>query len=178
MKRLRTFIIAGVLAFGLVACGGGEVGSDTTDGDTPVSSPDTTAPDTTSPDSTVPDGSTTLPEEPIGPTTPTLEDKPVPVGWIEGPFTVEGADVLVMESFPIQVRLDVSGTLPTPCNEPFWRITDDGTTIAVELLTATDPDLACVQVIEEVELQIPLGSWAGEERTVELNGEVVGEFSS
>lgn len=182
MRTLRIFIMAGVLAVGLVACGGGEVvGSDSTDGDTPVTSPDTTSPDTTSPDttapdSTVPDGSTTLPAEPSGPTT--LEDKPVLVGWIEGPFMVEGADVMVMESYPIQVRLDVSGTVPTPCNEAFWRITDDGTTIGVELLTATDPDLACVQVIEEVELQIQLGSWAGEERTVELNGEVVGQFSS
>jgi hypothetical protein len=91
---------------------------------------------------------------------------------------VEGSDLLIMESFPIQVRLDVSGSVPTPCNEPFWRITDDGTTLSVELFTATDPDLACTQVIAEKEVQIPLGSWAGESRTVTLNGEEVGVFES
>lgn len=172
-------IMLGAMALTLAACGGGDVITEPTDGDTPVTSPDATTPDT-SPDTTIaPDPGSTEP-----PTTdPAFQgEAPVdslpPVGWIEGPFFVEGFDLLIMESYPIQVRLDVSGSVPTPCNEPFWRITDDGTTLSVELFTATDPDLACTQVIAEKEIQIPLGSWAEESRTVVLNGEEVGAFES
>lgn len=166
--KLAAFV---VMALTLVACGGGDVITEPTDGDTPVTSPDTTvAPNpgsTSTPDTTEPDFQGTPPE-----------DNPAPVGWPEGPFFVEGTDLLIMESYPIQVRLDVSGTVPTPCNEPFWRITDDGETLAVELFTASDPEMACIQVISDVEIQIPLGSWAGESRSVELNGAVVGSFES
>ena len=171
-------IMLGAVAVVVAACGGGEVITEPTDGDAPVTSPDTTTPDA-SPDTTIaPDPGSTEPS-----TDPTFRgEAPVDslpsVGWIEGPFFVEGSDLLIMESFPIQVRLDVSGTVPTPCNEPFWRITDDGTTLSVELFTATDPDLACIQVIGEKEAQIELGSWAGESRTVVLNGEEVGAFES
>ncbi len=171
-------ITLGTMAVVLAACGGGEVITEPTDGDTPVTSPDETTPDT-SPDTTIaPDPGSTEPS-----TDPTFEgEAPVdslpPVGWIDGPFFVDGPDLLIMESFPIQVRLDVSGSVPTPCNEPFWRITDDGTTLSVDLFTATNPDFACTQVIAEQEVQIPLGSWAGESRTVLLNGEEVGAFES
>jgi hypothetical protein len=172
-------ILVVTVAVVVAACGGGEVITEPTDGDTPVTSPDTTAPDP-APDTTIaPDPGSTEP-----PTTdPTFEGEPPvdslpPVGWIEGPFFVEGSGLLIMESYPIQVRLDVSGSVPTPCNEPFWRIIDDGSTLSVELFTATDPDLACTQVIAEKEVQIPLGSWAGESRTVLLDGEEAGAFES
>jgi hypothetical protein len=168
-NRLAALVMISVA---LTACGGGDVITEPTDGgDTPVTSPDTTiAPDpgsTTTPDTTVPDFQGQMPEDSLP-----------PLGWMEGPYFVDGADLVIMESFPIQVRLDVTGTVPTPCNDPFWRITDDGSTLSVELFTATAPDIACSQVIDERNVQIPLGSWAGESRTVELNGEVVGEFES
>lgn len=172
-------ILVVTVAVVVAACGGGEVITEPTDGDTTVTSPDTTIPDPATPDSTiVPDPGSTEPSttDPVGGEAPV--DSLPPVGWIEGPFFVEGSDLLIMESYPIQVRLDVSGSVPTPCNEPFWRITDDGTTLAVELFTATDPDLACTQVIAEKEVRIPLGSWAGDSRTVVLNGEEVGAFES
>ena len=165
--KLAVFV---AIALALAACGGGDVITDPTGGDTPVSSPDTTVapgPGTTS------TPGTTAPVEGSPP-----EDNPAPIGWLEGRFFVEGVDLVIMESYPIQVRLDVSGTVPTPCNEPFWRITDDRETLAVELFTASDPDVACAQVIADAEIQIPLGSWAGESRSVELDGELVGSFES
>lgn len=112
-------------------------------------------------------------------TTPTTSapgpDNPVPAGWIESPFEPATLDLLVMESFPMQVRLDVGGDLPTPCHRPFWTVVDDGTTIAVTIVSAAAPDQVCIQVIEPVEFSIPLGDYSTS-RVVTVNGAEIGSF--
>jgi hypothetical protein len=102
-------------------------------------------------------------------------DNPVPAGWIESPFQPTTVDLLVMESFPMQVRLYVAGDLPTPCHQPFWTVVDDGATIAVTIVTATAPDQVCIQVIEPVEFSIPLGDYS-DARVVTVNGAEIGSF--
>ena len=91
--------------------------------------------------------------------------------------TVTGTEIRFLESDPVQVRLIVDADLPTPCHAPVWTVDDDGSTISVLLQASIDADQICVDVIEEVELQIDLGSFpTGSSRSVELNGETVGEF--
>jgi hypothetical protein len=107
-------------------------------------------------------------------TVPPGLDNPVPAGWIESPFQPTTVDLLVM-SFPMQVRLDVGGDLPTPCHQPFWTVVDDGATVAVTIVTATAPDQVCIQVIEPVEFSIPLGDYS-DGRVVSVNGEEIGSF--
>ena len=94
------------------------------------------------------------------------------------PVFVESAALLILESLPIQLRLEVRGQLPTPCNEPRWEVTDDGATIAVTLWSVSDPATSCIQVLEPLELSIPLGTLVTGERTVTLNGETVGAAST
>lgn len=95
-----------------------------------------------------------------------------------GPVFVESVELLVLESFPIQLWLEVDGHLPTPCSEPRWEAHDDGVTIAVTLWSTSDPATACIQVLEPLELSIPLGPLATGRRTVTVNGEVVGTASA
>jgi hypothetical protein len=173
MRRTKVILTA-VSLTALAACGGGTTGGvDTTEAPVSTAVPTDTTGAVLPTDTTRPAPPGSLPD-----TSAPSEDELPPAGWPEAPFMVEGAALVVMESFPIQVRLDVSGSMPTPCHEPYWRIADDGETIAVELFTAADPDLACIQVIEEAEVSIPLGSWPEGSRTVELNGEMVGEFAA
>ena len=94
------------------------------------------------------------------------------------PVFVESTQLLVLESFPIQLRLEVRGQLPTPCNEPRWSLQDDGTTIAVALWSVSDPATSCIQVVEPFDLSIPLGELATGSRAVTLNGEAVGTASA
>jgi hypothetical protein len=101
-----------------------------------------------------------------------------PDGWSLGQAFVSTAQVSVLESFPIQVRLAVEGELPTPCHVAVWEVVDDGETINVVLESAADPDQVCAQVIEPFEVSIDLGSFAEGSRTVTLNGEPVGAFSA
>jgi len=112
---------------------------------------------------------TTLPSPTTGPSSGPIPDDASPV-------FVETTDILLMESFPVQVVLRVTGNLPTPCHEPVWEVVDDGVTIAVALASVADPDVMCTQVLEPFEISIPLGDFESGARVVTLNGEEIGEF--
>ena len=124
---------------------------------------------------------TVSPDEPVGGPGP-VGSIPMPRppidGNIDGEVTITSADLRIMESFPIQVALDVSGEKPTPCHEVFWTVEDTGEIIEIEMISQVASDQACAQVIEPFTIAVPLGSWEGESRDVELNGEAVGSFES
>jgi inhibitor of cysteine peptidase len=99
-------------------------------------------------------------------------------GGVRGPVYVDSTELLMLESYPVKVRLQVSGALPTPCHALQWEVMDpdpDGR-IEVVLFSLADPELACIQVLEPFETSIPLGAFESGSYTVYLNGEGVGEF--
>ncbi len=102
-------------------------------------------------------------------------DNPLPAGWSDGPIFINSAELVVAESFPLQVSIKISAELPTPCNEPYWQIADDGTTLDVTVFTGVNPAAICIQVIQPIEFSIDLGDW-DEARDVLLNGESLGGF--
>lgn len=117
------------------------------------------------------------PDQPVDsgdPPSPTTGPMEVPLD--ASPFFVDSTDILLMESFPVQVALRVNGNLPSPCHQPVWEVEDDGTTIHVTLATIADADRACTQVLVPAELSVPLGSFESGGRTIILNGEEVGDF--
>ena len=106
------------------------------------------------------------------------EPRPPIDGSVDGEVWVTGADVRVMESFPVQIMLDVTGEKPTPCHEIFWTVEDDGDVIEIEMISQVAPEQVCAEVIEPFTIAVPLGSWAGESREIQLNGEIVGSFET
>lgn len=106
------------------------------------------------------------------------EPRPPIDGSVDGEVWVTGADVRIMESFPVQIMLDVTGEKPTPCHEIFWTVEDDGEVIAIEMLSQVGAEQSCAQVIEPFTIAVPLGSWTEESREIELNGEIVGSFET
>lgn len=118
-------------------------------------------------------------DEPIGEPAPVgevPEPRPPIEGNIDGEVRITGADLRIMESYPIQVMMDVSGEKPSPCHEVFWTAEDTGEVIEVVMISQVASDQECAQVIEPFSIAVPLGSWAEEEREVRLNGEIVGSF--
>ncbi|MDA0364936.1 MAG: hypothetical protein O3B31_11100 [Chloroflexi bacterium] len=89
---------------------------------------------------------------------------------------VDFADVLLLESDPVQVVLYVTGNLPTPCHSLARAIADDGTRLDVTLRSRSTAQ-SCMQVLHPFDERIALGSYASGSRTVWLNGERVGEFA-
>jgi len=97
---------------------------------------------------------------------------------LRGPIFVDQAELLIRESFPIQVDLHLSGSLPTPCATLRWTVgePDEQGRIEVEAYSSQDAALACIQVLQEFEESIPLGAYSTGSYSVWLNGERIGEF--
>jgi hypothetical protein len=85
--------------------------------------------------------------------------------------TIENVDVLIAESYPVQVFVHVRGYMPDPC----WEaqppdITEDGARIDIEILAERKTDEICVQVIQDYEENIALGTMEPGTYTVSING--------
>lgn len=99
---------------------------------------------------------------------------------LRGNVFLNEASLVVRESFPPQIALTVQGDLPTPCNQLRADIAapDAENRIEVQLYSVSDPNQACVQVLEPFQEAINLGTFPTGHYTVWVNGEMVGEFDT
>ncbi len=93
---------------------------------------------------------------------------------------MNSADLLLMESFPIQVAMIIRGSLPTPCHNlrVVIKTPDGDNNVDLEAYSVTDPNISCVQVLKSFEASVPMGLFAPGHYTVSVNGERVGEFDA
>jgi hypothetical protein len=95
------------------------------------------------------------------------------------PVHIDSTQILQLESYPVQVVLEVVGQLPDPCHQAVWSVSDpdpDGR-IDVELHSEAPLGLDCIQVLQPMTLRIPIGSFKSGSYVVWLNGDKVGNFS-
>ena len=139
-------------------------------------------------------GEVSYPNEPSYPNAPSYPNEPGSEDASQQPYApqpgdaaltrgevqLDSAEVLVMESFPVQIMLALSGSLPTPCNQ--LRVAtnppDNKNRILIEVYSVIETGQICVQVLEPFEANIGLGSFPAGHYTVWVNGEMVGEFDS
>lgn len=97
-----------------------------------------------------------------------------------GDIFLDSAELLILESYPVQINLVLKGNLPTPCHE--LRVSaaeaDSKNRILVDAYALADPEAVCVQMLQPFEATIPLGSFPAGHYTVWVNGEKIGEFDS
>ncbi|MCB0203983.1 MAG: hypothetical protein KDI55_06090 [Anaerolineae bacterium] len=90
-----------------------------------------------------------------------------------GEAMVENVDVQILESFPVQVHVVVTGYLPDGCttlDEPTTQ--RNGNEFVVTLTTQRPADAMCTQALQSFEVVVPLdveGLPAGQ-YTVDVNG--------
>lgn len=89
-----------------------------------------------------------------------------------GLATVDEIDILILESFPVQVQVIARGNLPDPCTE-IYQITQkkEDNTFFITIKTSRPAD-PCIQIIVPFEVKIPLNVYglpAGI-YTVDVNG--------
>ncbi len=125
---------------------------------------------------------TTVAVEPTQEIPATFTPVPEPTALTEPVFglaTVESVQILLLESFPVQVNVQVSGELPNGCTEIDDIITQTaGTQFDVALTTVQQPDVVCTEAVVPFEEMVPLdvdGLEAGT-YTVTVNG-VQGTFT-
>ena len=114
------------------------------------------------------------PSEPI-PTPSPVDSNPV-----RGNAYLDSAELLTLESFPLQFTLVLKGNLPTPCHQLRVSVsTPDGNNkILVEVYSLSSPDAICAQVLQPFSQNIPLGSFPSGHYTLWVNGEQVAEFEA
>lgn len=108
-----------------------------------------------------------------------LDPIPGEESMIRGTVTINKSDLLIMESYPLQIALEVEGELPSPCHYLRAEVSEPEAQnrIQVDLYSLSDPEVVCIQVLEPFTTNISLGSFQDGNYTVWLNGEQVGEFS-
>jgi len=115
-------------------------------------------------------------DEPVLPFDPKPEDAMLERSTIH----LDYVGLLILESYPVQINLELQGYLPTPCHNMRVSILppDQENRINIEVYSVVDPAMMCIQVIKEFETFVPLGSFSTGHYTVYINGELAGEFDS
>lgn len=95
-----------------------------------------------------------------------------------GEVEIEKTELMIKESYPVQISLYVEGNLPTPCHQLRAEIekTDDGKKVNIHMYSLVHPNEMCAQVLEPFEANIPLGSYQEQGVSFWVNGEKVGEY--
>ena len=134
------------------------------------------------------------PNEPSYPNAPSYPNKPVTDNSNLQPYSpkpedatltrgkvfLDSTEILVMESYPVQIMLVLNGSLPTPCNQLRVEANppDKQNRIQVEAYSVIDPEQMCIQVLDPFDANFGLGSFPTGHYSVWVNGEKVGEFDS
>ena len=97
---------------------------------------------------------------------------------VKGPVFIEHSEIIMKESYPVQVELVLAGNLPTPCN--LLRVVhtepDENGHIEIEAYSVVDLEKMCIQVLEPFTAVIPLGEYTEGTFTLSINNELMGEF--
>jgi len=96
------------------------------------------------------------------------------IAWIDW----DASELLVMESFPMQVALVLRGDLPTPCDELAWEIAEPNSEgeIHITAYATHDPEEVCAALLEPFEQRIELGDFTEGGYSVWVNEGKVGDF--
>lgn len=87
---------------------------------------------------------------------------------------IEEVEALVLESFPPQVVLNISGFQPDGCAFPVQADQrQDGNKITIEIYRVLPIDILCPQVIVEYEDSINLGALEAGNYTIDVNGTIL-----
>lgn len=111
-----------------------------------------------------------------------VADVVTPVGsGIRSDVYIGSASLLIMESFPIQVRALVQGDLPTPCHMLTITVSqpDAENNIHIEMYSEAEEGAICIQMLQPFEesVEIAMTGQAEGDYAVYLNGALIGEFT-
>ena len=97
---------------------------------------------------------------------------PTDPGAVRGPVYINSVDLLMLESWPVQVRASIEGSLPTPCHRLAWDLSgpDAQGRITLDIYSTADPDGTCIQVLEPFEQVIDAGSYTSGSFVLVVNG--------
>lgn len=95
-----------------------------------------------------------------------------------GKAYLEGVQILVLESYPPQFKLDLKGSLPSPCHQLRVKVNppDADRKIQVEVYSVANPGEICIMVLEPFQISVPINNLETGRYAVLVNGEKAGEI--
>jgi hypothetical protein len=98
----------------------------------------------------------------------------------KGPAYVDfdSTEIIVKESFPMQVEIMIHGDLPSPCHELKWEILepDENKAIHITVYSEIDSGISCSEMLESFVERIPLGEFEDSGYSIWINDYKVGAF--
>lgn len=128
-----------------------------------------------------PDAPVASPKEPAAPIPGTdYSPQPGDQALIRAEVDVQSAQIRIMESYPVQIGLDLSGALPTPCHKLRIAVDEPGemNRINVDVYAVVEPGEMCIQVLEPFQVSLNLGSFPSGNYSIWVNGDKVGHFDA
>jgi hypothetical protein len=100
------------------------------------------------------------------------------IGEEYGKVYIDSIEVLVMESYPMQVAMEVRGNLPNACHELRWEVSQpsEGNEIHVRIYSVSEVESVCTQILAPFIVRIPLGDFTEYGYSVWVNDQRVGGF--
>ena len=88
-----------------------------------------------------------------------IEEPPDGGGVNIANMPIAGIEVLLAESHPVQVTVEVNGWLPDSCTAHHeTHLTQEGNTITIQITTARPKDFACATVATEYQERVSIGT--------------------
>lgn len=180
MRRFEHALFVMTIAF-LAACSAPAVTATATPEAPPAATPSPAPPTaTTSPDDVV--SATPLPPggEPLNPAPQPYEPQPGDERLMRDNVFIDSAEFMAAQSYPPQFFLRLTGSLPDPCHHLRVSVSapDSQNRIVVDVYSVADPNTACIAVIQPLDVNVPLGSFAAGKYEVWVNGQPVGEIEA
>ncbi|TAK14226.1 MAG: hypothetical protein EPO32_02585 [Anaerolineae bacterium] len=120
-------------------------------------------------------------EPPFPDPTPTADPGNPGEPGLRSEVYINSASLLIMESFPVQIRALIQGDLPTPCHMLKYNVAnpDSGNAIHIEMFSIAEEGAVCIQMLQPFEesVSIPMEGQVDGAYKVFLNGDFVGEFN-
>lgn len=92
-------------------------------------------------------------------------------GVIIADMLIGGVEVLLAESDPVQVAVEVNGWLPDSCTTHHQtHSARDGNTITIQITTTRPKELACATVVTEYQETVVVGPLPAGDYAVNVNG--------
>src|SRR5262245_20396805 len=95
------------------------------------------------------------------PSLPSYAPRPGDGTFQRGAVFLAESQLILRESFPVQVVLALAGELPTPCHQvrAIVQPPDAENKILVEAYTVVNPELNCIQVLKPFQEMVELGTF-------------------
>jgi hypothetical protein len=119
--------------------------------------------------------------DPASPNLPTSGDyipSPADSALTRGEVFLDRAEIITMESYPLQFLLHFQGNLPTPCHSLRISVSqpDSENKMNVDVYSVFDPNTICVQALAPFDVNFSIGSYPTGHYFLYVNDAFIAEF--